>query len=123
MVKWLINITFLVATILVVNDVASLGDPLQFIDLTSLLIVMVPTLFATGVGYQKSRATALSCALFTAIVSSILGVVIGVIQTLGSADSEAIFVGLSVALLPLFYGLVITLLVLPFHLSCEKSKT
>jgi len=123
MVKWLIKITFLVATILVVNDVASLGDPLQFIDLTSLLIVVVPTLFATGVGYQKSRATALSCALFTAIVSSVLGVVIGVIQTLGNADSEAIFVGLSVALLPLFYGLVIALLVLPFHLSCEKSKT
>ena len=96
------------------------GDPLQFIDLTSLLIVVVPTLFSTGVGYQKSHATALSCALFTAIVSSIFGVVIGVIQTLGNADSEAIFVGLSVALLPLFYGLVIALLVLPFHLNGKK---
>ncbi|MCG7490191.1 MotA/TolQ/ExbB proton channel family protein [Vibrio sp. Of14-4] len=122
MIKWLIHVSFVVATILVVNDVASLGDPVQFIDLTSLLIVVVPTLFATGVGYQKSRTTALSCALFTAIVSSILGVVIGVIQTLGNAysDSEAVFVGLSVALLPLFYGLIITLLVLPFHLSCKK---
>ncbi|GLT18368.1 hypothetical protein GCM10007938_21460 [Vibrio zhanjiangensis] len=120
--KWLIHISFFVATILVVNYVASLGDPVQFIDLTSLLIVAVPTLFATGVGYQKSRTTALSCALFTAIVSSILGVVIGVIQTLGNAysDSEAIFVGLSVALLPLFYGLAIALLVLPFHFSCKE---
>jgi flagellar motor component MotA len=119
MIKWGVRIAFVLATIFVVNDVASLGDPIQFIDLTSFLIVLVPTLFAAAVGYLNSRAIAIRCAIYTAVASSLLGVVIGVIQTLGNAfgDTEAIFVGLSVALLPLFYGLTIALLLLPFHLS------
>ncbi|MFW7525326.1 MotA/TolQ/ExbB proton channel family protein [Vibrio ostreicida] len=119
MINWGVRIAFVLATIFIVNDVASLGDAIQFIDLTSFLMVVVPTLFAAAMGYLNSRAIAIRCAIYTAVVSSLLGALIGVIQTFGNTfgDTEAIFVGLSVALLPLFYGLTISLLLIPFHLS------
>ncbi|USD33963.1 MULTISPECIES: hypothetical protein [Vibrio] len=121
MIKWGVKIAFILATIFIVNDVALLGDPIQFIDLTSFMIVIIPTLFATAVGYLSSRVVAIRCAIYGSVVSSLLGVMIGVIRTFGNVfgDTEAIFVGLSVAFLPLFYGLIIVLLLLPFYLSSE----
>lgn len=122
MVNKLIKIIYLAATFLIVNELTSLDDPLQFIDLSSLLIVAIPTLLAGGIGWLTSKSSALSCSFYTSIFSGVLGLIMGLVQTFSNSngDATAIHVGISVALLPLFYGVSIGLFLLPFHIVGRK---
>ena len=118
----LIKIIYILATFLIINELTSLGDPLQFIDLSSLLIVVIPTSLAGLVGWITSKYLAICCSFYTSIFSGFLGVVIGLIQTFSNSNGEpvVVHVGISVAFLPLFYGLAIGLFLLPFYIIGRK---
>ncbi|MBF4259173.1 MotA/TolQ/ExbB proton channel family protein, partial [Vibrio anguillarum] len=105
-------------------EIASLGDVLQFIDLSSFLIVAIPSLLAFVVGWFESKTTAIHCAFYSLIFSGILGGIIGLIRTFSDATGDSVILqaGMSVSLLPIFYGLSIALLILPFYLMSKSAK-
>ncbi|OXX45765.1 MotA/TolQ/ExbB proton channel family protein [Vibrio sp. V11_P1A41T118] len=124
MISNFIKILYVVSTFLIINEIASLGDVLQFIDLSSFLIVAIPSLLACVVGWFESKTAAIHCAFYSLILSGILGGVIGLIRTFSDAmgDSVILQAGISVSLLPIFYGLSIALLILPFYLMSKSTK-
>ncbi|TKF13146.1 MotA/TolQ/ExbB proton channel family protein [Vibrio genomosp. F6] len=122
MVQQLIKSIYLSVVFLIIGKFISLGEILQFVDVASFLFVVIPTLISFILGHNSSKKIALRNVLYVSTCSGLLGAIIGLIHTLSNfaVDAIGIQVGISVALIPLFYGVSITLLFIPFY-SLENN--
>lgn len=123
MTKKLFSLLYIVPVFILIKEFASSYDLLVFIDFSSFLFVLVPTCLATIIGSRHSRRTSITCMFWCSTLSGVLGLLIGVVSSLSSSynDPQAIMPGLAVSLLPLFYGMTISLLALPFYLIARSK--
>lgn len=101
------------------------GDSwLAFADLQSLVVVVVPAITAFLVGKQRSTRVALHCAMHAFWISGLLGSLIFFSLVLNQSEVDVIGMmwGARVALLPVTYGLIGVLLLLPFVMVGEITS-
>ncbi|WP_456297320.1 hypothetical protein M1D72_14190 [Vibrio sp. AK197] len=113
---------YLVVTSLVVLRALINGqDLINYFDLTSLSLVCVPSILVFLL--TKKDHDCFKYVILTSIFAGFFGLILGVILTFskGYFDVEATFVGVGVALLPMLYALLLSLLILPFQLI-SKDK-
>ncbi|ELB7528181.1 hypothetical protein RUZ38_004372 [Vibrio vulnificus] len=91
-------------------------DLISYFDFTSLSLVFVPCTLVFLL--TKKQKDCFKHVILTSILAGSFGLVLGVILTFSNnyLDVEGAFIGLSVALLPMLYALLVSLLVFPLHL-------
>jgi len=92
---------------------------LAFVDLQSLIVVVVPAITAFLVGRQRSKLCALHCTMHVSWISGLLGSLIFFSLVLNQTEVDAIGMmwGARVVLLPITYGVIGVLLLLPFVMA------
>ncbi len=101
------------------------GDSwLAFADLQSLVVVVVPAITAFLVGRQRSKLVALRCAMHAFWISGLLGTLIFFSLVLNQSEVDVIGMmwGARVALLPVTYGVIAVLLLLPFVMVGKDTR-
>jgi len=101
------------------------GDSwLAFADLQSLVVVVVPAITAFLVGKQRSKRVALHCAMHASWISGLLGSLIffSLVLNQNEVDVIGMMWGARVALLPITYGLIGVLLLLPFVIQGKDAR-
>ncbi|MDC5852241.1 hypothetical protein OPW32_23895 [Vibrio europaeus] len=108
---------YVLAVLYVVSTLLALAGVEIYIDVTSFVTVFFPSLLV-GVGsFLYSKEKLFSSVSMTALVSGVLGTVVGTIATFSNVfDSQATFAGVAVSLLPILYALFIILLMIPTSL-------
>ncbi|MGL6261486.1 MotA/TolQ/ExbB proton channel family protein [Vibrio sp. WXL210] len=125
MIKKLFPILYIVPVLIVIFLFASQNGLTAYVDLISLYFVLVPTYLAGLVGSRHSRRTSIAGIFWGSMLSGLLGFLMGLIVNLSASYDDpaaALSFGLSVSLLPLFYGLTIGLLTLPFYLVARAES-
>lgn len=92
---------------------------IAYFDFTSLSLVFVPCTLVFLL--TKKQRDCFKYVILTSICSGFLGLVLGLILTFsnGYYDVEGTLMGLSVALLPMLYSLLLNLLIFPLHLASD----
>ncbi|MGL6312811.1 MotA/TolQ/ExbB proton channel family protein [Vibrio sp. WXL103] len=125
MIKKLFPILYIVPVLIVIFLFASQNGLIAYVDLISLYFVLVPTYLAGLVGSRHSRRNSIAGIFWGSILSGLLGFLMGLIVNLSASFDDpaaTLSLGLSVSLLPLFYGLTIGLLTLPFYLVARAES-
>ncbi|GAA0820937.1 hypothetical protein GCM10009111_27170 [Colwellia asteriadis] len=104
-------------------DLVLLNDWVMFFDPQSIAIVFFPTLAAIFIQPKKAISQRLNTSFKVCWFSGGLMFIYGAILTLqgASGDSQAVLTGLSVALIPIIYCFIISLLYAPYVLSKDKA--
>ena len=110
-------ISLLIIASTIVASIFMGGSPLNFIDATSLIVVLVPVIASVPArhgleGFKElfREGENLHTMGVTAILAGAIGTIIGWVILLGSlADKSALGPALSISFLPIFYGLLIFL--------------
>lgn len=91
-------------------------DLIGYFDFTSMSLVFVPCTLVFLL--TKKQKDCFKYVISTAIFAGFLGLVLGSILTFSNSyhDVEGVFLGLSVAFLPMLYALLLSLLLFPLHL-------
>ncbi|MFA0114706.1 hypothetical protein AB4407_13690 [Vibrio sp. 10N.261.46.E11] len=105
-----------ITSLVVLRALINGQDLINYFDFTSLSLVFVPCILVFLV--TKKQQHCFKYVMLTSIFTGFLGLVLGVILTFsnGYFDVEGTLMGLSVALLPMLYALILSLLIFPLHL-------
>ncbi|EGU59962.1 hypothetical protein VINI7043_10180 [Vibrio nigripulchritudo ATCC 27043] len=108
----------LVGLVLVHNMIPELE---LFVDLNPLIFVLSMSILGFLSGKFNEQSDGVRIASSTALSSGFIATLIGLVLTLGQPelDFQIFAIGLSVSVLPLFYGLLLFLLLIPFR---KQSK-
>ncbi|EHZ2746731.1 MotA/TolQ/ExbB proton channel family protein [Vibrio vulnificus] len=116
MKRTFLSLYMAITSLVVLRALFNGQDLISYFDFTSLSLVLVPCTLVFLL--TKKQKNCFKHVILTSILAGFFGLVLGVILTFsnGHLDVEGAFMGLSVALLPMFYALLVSLLIFPFHL-------
>ncbi|MCG9750256.1 hypothetical protein L1D54_07170 [Vibrio brasiliensis] len=105
---------YVLAALYVMTSLLTLAGFDMYVDVTSLITVLVPSVIV-GIGsYVYAEDKFFSSVVVTALVSGFFGTTAGIIATFSNVfDAQGVYAGLAVSLLPLLYSLSIILFLVP----------
>lgn len=111
----------IITSLITFRALADGQDLINYFDFTSLSLVIAPSTLVFLITRKKNNCV--KYVMLTSILAGTFGLILGTILTFSGDhfEPEGTLMGLSIALLPILYASLLSLLICPFHfISTEK---